>query len=111
MKARLTIILLFAGVPSPAAAGPPPSPPWDGKESVAEYARCARLAPTLALDLGGGVKWEGVLIPAGGFVMGSPKGEARTEQEAALERPHRVTITPGVLPRASTRPPRPSTRR
>jgi formylglycine-generating enzyme required for sulfatase activity len=68
-------------------------PQSDGKESIAEYARRAKLAPTLTLDLGGGVKWEGVLIPAGTFVMGSPKGEARTEKESALEKQHRVTIT------------------
>src|SRR5258705_5698352 len=49
--------------------------------------------PTIAVDLGGGVKWDGVLIPAGTFVMGAPAGEARTEQESALERQHTVTIS------------------
>ena len=49
--------------------------------------------PTLTLDLGGGVQWEGVLIPAGTFVMGSPPGEARTEAESLLERQHHVTLT------------------
>ena len=48
---------------------------------------------TLTLDLGGGVQWEGVLIPAGTFVMGSPPGEARTDAESALERQHKVTLT------------------
>jgi formylglycine-generating enzyme required for sulfatase activity len=48
---------------------------------------------TLALDLGDGVKWEGVLIPAGAFTMGAPPSESRTPAEALLERPHRVTIT------------------
>src|SRR5579862_6924715 len=67
-------------------------PLWDGKESVADYARRAKLEPTLTLDLGG-VRWEGVLIPAGSFVMGSPPGEAKTEKEAQLEMPHRVTLT------------------
>ena len=67
-------------------------PRWDGKESVAEYAKRAGLEPTLTLDLGG-VSWEGVLVPAGSFVMGSPPGEAKTEKEAQLETPHRVTLT------------------
>lgn len=68
-------------------------PRWDGKESVAEYAQRARLDPTLTLDLGGGVTWEGVLIPAGSFVMGSPPGEAKTDKESALEKQHKVTLT------------------
>jgi len=66
---------------------------WNGKETVAEYAQRARLEPTLTLDLGDGVKWEGVLIPAGAFVMGSPPGEAKTEKEAAIEKQHKVTIS------------------
>ncbi len=53
----------------------------------------AALPPAIAVDLGGGVKWDGVLIPAGTFVMGAPAGEARTEQESALERQHTVTIS------------------
>ena len=61
-------------------------PAWDGKETVAEYAKRAKLEPTLTLDLGGGVKWEGVLIPAGQFVMGSPKGEAKTERKPRWKR-------------------------
>jgi len=68
-------------------------PAWDGKESVAQYAKHAKLEPTLTLDLGDGVKWEGVLIPAGTFVMGSAPGEAKTPQEAAIEKQHKVTIT------------------
>ena len=67
-------------------------PLWDGKESVADYAKRAKLEPTLTLDLGG-VKWHGVLIPAGTFVMGSPPGEAKTEKESAIEKQHKVTIT------------------
>jgi formylglycine-generating enzyme required for sulfatase activity len=67
-------------------------PLWDGKESVADYAMRVRLEPTLTLDLGG-VSWEGVLIPAGAFVMGSPAGEAKTEKESALETQHKVTIS------------------
>ena len=68
-------------------------PPWDGKETVADYAKRANLAPTLTLDLGGGVKWEGVLIPAGTFVMGSPPGEAKTAEQSANEKQHKVTLT------------------
>jgi len=73
--------------------GTPEYPTWDGKESVSDYAKRAKLEPTLTLDLGGGVKWEGVLIPAGSFVMGSPAGEAKTEKESVSETPHQVTLT------------------
>ena len=68
-------------------------PSWDGSETIATYAQRAKLEPTLTLDLGGGVKLECVLAPAGSFVMGSPPGEAKTEQESAMERQHKVTIT------------------
>jgi formylglycine-generating enzyme required for sulfatase activity len=68
-------------------------PMWDAKEPVAEYAQRAKLASTLTLNLGDGVTWEGVLVPAGTFVMGSPPGEARTEQESLLETRHKVTIS------------------
>ncbi len=67
-------------------------PAWDGKETVATYAKRAKLDPTLTLDLDG-VRWEGVLIPAGSFLMGSPPGEAKTDKEAAIEKQHKVTIT------------------
>lgn len=68
-------------------------PQWDGRETVAEYAKRANLAPALTLDLGGDVKWEGVLIPAGTFVMGSPAGEAKTPEQSAMEKQHKVAIT------------------
>jgi len=68
-------------------------PQWDGKESSTDYAKRAGLEPTLTLDLGGGVTWEGVLIPAGSFLMGSPPGEAKTDKESALEKQHQVTLT------------------
>jgi formylglycine-generating enzyme required for sulfatase activity len=96
MKAISVLALGFLSVSLLAA--PPESktdaayPLWDGKETVADYARRAKLEPTLTLDLGG-VKWEGVLIPAGSFVMGSPPGEAKKDNEAAIEKQHRVTIT------------------
>ena len=44
----------------------------------------------IALDLGGGVKLECVLIPAGKFMMGSPAGE---EGRLVDETPHEVTIS------------------
>src|SRR3569833_4778800 len=68
-------------------------PQWDGKETIAAYAQRAKLAPERTLNLGGGVKWVGELIPAGTFTMGSPPGEAKTEHEAAVEKQHRVTLT------------------
>src|SRR4051812_47050046 len=90
--ASLTTLLLLSG--SLVSADPPRDyPPWDGKETVAEYGKRVHLEPTLTLDLGEGVKWEGVLIPAGTFLMGSPPGEARTEKESASEKQHKVTLS------------------
>jgi formylglycine-generating enzyme required for sulfatase activity len=67
-----------------------PYPLWDGKESVADYAKRVNLDPAIALDLGGGVKMEFVLIPAGKFVMGSQNEE---EERNDCEGPqHDVTI-------------------
>lgn len=83
-------LLLLVAVSGRAPVGDYPL--WDGKQSVADYAKLAKLEPTLTLDLGG-VTWEGVLIPAGAFVMGSPPGEAKTEKESALEKQHKVTIS------------------
>jgi formylglycine-generating enzyme required for sulfatase activity len=48
-------------------------PLWDGIESVADYAKRVNLPATQTLDLGGGVKMELVLIPAGKFIMGTPE--------------------------------------
>ena len=93
MRTITAIAVLFASAPLSFAAEPAKFPPWDGKETVAEYAKRAKLEPTLTLDLGGGVKWEGVLIPAGTFMMGSPPGEAKKVEETAFEKLHKVTIT------------------
>ena len=85
----LPAILLGLGTP---AHGQGKYPAWDGKESVAEYAKRAQLEPTLAFDLGGGVKLDLVLIPAGSFVMGSPDGEAQGEDKGK-EKQHKVALT------------------
>jgi formylglycine-generating enzyme required for sulfatase activity len=69
------------------------SPQWNRGETIADYAKRAGLESALTLDLGGGVLWQGMLIPAGTFVMGSPAGETKTAQEAIAEKQHKVTIT------------------
>jgi formylglycine-generating enzyme required for sulfatase activity len=48
------------------------------------------LSPTDSLDLGGGVKLELVLIPAGSFLMGTDKPDPKL---AAQEKQHKVTIS------------------
>src|SRR5881392_546252 len=93
MKTLYLVPLLFVSAALLTGGEARTFPQWDGKESVAEYASRAKLPPTLTLDLGEGVKWEGVLIPAGSFVMGSPPGEAKTAKEAAIEKQHQVTLT------------------
>src|SRR5882724_52555 len=86
----LAIAILTATL---ALAGDASFPPWNGKETVADYAKRAGLEPTLTLDLGDGVKWEGMLIPAGTYVMGSPATEQKQEKDAATEKQHKVTLT------------------
>src|SRR4051794_21616305 len=90
MRTAPLIAMVWLGIAAAASADSWPT--WDGKETVAEYAKRAKLEPILTLDLGG-VAWEGVLIPAGSFIMGSPPGEAKTEKEAAIEKPHKVTFS------------------
>jgi formylglycine-generating enzyme required for sulfatase activity len=74
-------------------AGKSADPLWDGIELVEQYAKRVELAPVMTLDLGDGVKMEFVLIPAGTFVMGSPRGEygcrddKRPQREVTICRP------------------------
>ena len=63
-------LLMFLVLLPFAAKGAEPFPLWDNHESVAEYAQKVHLPPTKTLELGGGVKMELVLIPAGKFVGG-----------------------------------------
>lgn len=91
MKTLCALLLLLAS--NLLAADDQKFPIWNGSETIAQYAARAGLEPAITLDLGGDVKWEGVLIPAGSFIMGSPAGEAKTPREAESEKPHKVTIT------------------
>jgi formylglycine-generating enzyme required for sulfatase activity len=95
MKTRSLALLLSLGGLARLTAGQSDTrkfPLWDGQESVADYAKRTKLEPTLTLDLGS-TTWEGKLIPAGTFVMGSPSGEAKTEKESTLETQHKVTLS------------------
>jgi formylglycine-generating enzyme required for sulfatase activity len=69
------LAFLFCLALSSAVNASEPYPLWDGHESVADYAKKVNLPPTRTLDLGDGVKMELVLIPAGKFMMGTPKPE------------------------------------
>jgi len=76
--------LFFLAVAGSLSAGEGPAssayPLWDGHESVAEYAKKVNLPPTKTLDLGNGVNIELVLIPAGKFIMGTPRPEPVGEE-------------------------------
>jgi len=67
-------------------------PPYDGKETIAEYAKRAGLEPTQTLDLGGGAKMQFVLVPAGSFMMGGT-GKSKWEGQGNEGPIHKVTIT------------------
>ena len=68
-------------------------PLWDGKESIADYAKKTGLEASKVLDTGDGVKLEFVLVPPGTFVMGSPTTEAKRPGDDEVEKLHNVTIT------------------
>jgi type IV secretory pathway VirB10-like protein len=58
-------------------------------ETVADYAKRMNLAPETSLDLGGGVKVEFVLVPAGEFMMGSEDPDAKPGEKPV----HKVRIS------------------
>jgi formylglycine-generating enzyme required for sulfatase activity len=86
----LSSVALLVGLAASAAEPAKTYPQWDGKETIAEYAKRAGLEPTKTLGLGNGVKLELVLIPAGKFLMGSPEAE---KDRAEDETQHSVTLT------------------
>jgi formylglycine-generating enzyme required for sulfatase activity len=90
---RFALMAAILSVPATITAQPAkaPFPLWDGKETVAEYAKRAGLEPTLTLDLGDGVKLEMVLVPAGKLRMGCPDSDKSGNK---VERPqHEVTLS------------------
>ena len=96
--AVLAVILMsVAGHAAPLMPGPETVPLWDGKESVADYARRVGINDIeITVDLGNGVSMKLALIPAGKFLMGAETGK-KSEQPA-----HEVTLTSpcymGVVP-------------
>ncbi len=92
IRVSLALALAAAAIGAAAGADQPAAPQGNhGAEAVASSGKEASPAKERILDLGGGVKLELVLIPAGEFLMGSPASDRQAEDN---ERPqHRVRIT------------------
>lgn len=87
---RVSLALAILASISAAAGAGQPSAPQDAARLAASKASDASPAKELALDLGGGLKLEFALIPAGEFLMGSDDSDPRGENN---EKPrHRVRI-------------------
>jgi len=70
---RLTASAFAAETPAPTW------PLWNSQESIEHYAKRANLPPAKTLDLGNGVHFDLVLIPAGKFTMGTPEPKPMDE--------------------------------
>jgi len=89
--------------PGPAAPATQPAfPLWDGKETIAAYARRAGIKKIeVVLDLGKGIPLKATLIPAGKFKMGASQQEVDEAKNSKLKGDpnanalpqHEVTIT------------------
>ncbi|HUT61691.1 MAG TPA: formylglycine-generating enzyme family protein [Phycisphaerae bacterium] len=73
-------------------ASRPAHPLWNGKETVADYAKRAGIKDTeITLNLDGKVTMKLILTPAGRFMMGSPSGEKHQDDDEGPQ--HEVTIS------------------
>jgi len=84
-SAATRVILITALLASLGCCGQGQKAATDAPEAVATS---GEIPKDLTLDLGGGVKMETMLIPAGAFTMGSGKGPFENEKPA-----HRVAIS------------------
>jgi formylglycine-generating enzyme required for sulfatase activity len=91
---RVSLALALSAIAIGAAAGAdrPTAPQGShGVQAAASQGKDLSPAKECVLDLGGGVKLEMVLIPAGEFLMGSPDSDRQAQSN---EKPqHRVRIT------------------